>query len=391
MPIPVTEAQRQRRSRLVSLSQNSNRDSSKPQVAITDVTAAAVREPVSKRTYTILAISTDAGVAGISEFPHEANAASATRDVGLLRQLLTGMDALAPEALRQRLLQQRTVAVDRLGAINTALLDIAGKVAKVPVYEVLSGRTRDKARAMASLGGNTPAALAESTMRAFEIGYRAFLVPACGPFGQPRGRASGRDLRAWIEQVRDDLGQHVDFVIDGDGRLKPGDATSLATELESAHPLWLDEPCADVSIEALRRIADETVVPIGAGRGAGHIGVFQDLLGQDAVGVIRPNITRLGIGQARKAAAIAETYYVAVAPFHRGGPIASAAALHLAASIPNFFILDIPGPASEVDQRMRRELINADVESPNEGFLPLPTGPGLGFELNHEALEKYRV
>jgi galactonate dehydratase len=389
MRIRVTEAQR--RSRLVSYSQNTNRDSSKPQVAITDVAAVAVREPMSKRTHAILTISTDAGVTGIGELPSGTRAEPVTRNVSPLRQLLTGTDALAPEALRQQLLQQRPDVVNLLGAINTALLDIAGKIARVPVYEVLSGRTRDKARAMASLGGNTPAAFAESAKRAFENGYRAFLVPVSGPFGEPRGRASGRDLRAWIERVREDLSQSVDFVIDCDGRMKPSDATSLATELETVHPLWLDEPCADVSIESLRRIAEETVVPIGVGRAAGYAGIFQDLLAQDAVGVIRPSVTRLGIGQARKAAAIAETYYVAVAPFHRGGPIATAAVLHLAASIPNFFILEIPTPASDEDQLMRRELVTVEVESPQDGFLPLPTGPGLGIELNPEALEKYRV
>ena len=89
-------------------------------------------------------------------------------------------------------------------------------------------------------------------------------------------------------------------------------------------------------------------------------------------------------------AVIAETYYVAAGPTHDGGPIGTAAALHLAASIPNFFIQQIPYPEAEEDRRMRAELTMSPVEIVKEGYADLPTGPGLGITVNEKSLEKYK-
>ncbi len=88
-------------------------------------------------------------------------------------------------------------------------------------------------------------------------------------------------------------------------------------------------------------------------------------------------------------AVVAETYYIAVGPEHDGGPIGTAACLHLAASIPNFFIQKIPCPEAEADRLMRSELIMEPVETVKEGYAPLLTGPGLGITVNEKNLEKY--
>jgi galactonate dehydratase len=88
---------------------------------------------------------------------------------------------------------------------------------------------------------------------------------------------------------------------------------------------------------------------------------------------------------------LAEPYYVAVAPHHEGGPIATAAALNLAATLPNFFIQHIPFPAADDDRRMRAEVAGTNLESIRNGFAALPTAPGLGITVNEAALEKYHV
>jgi len=89
-------------------------------------------------------------------------------------------------------------------------------------------------------------------------------------------------------------------------------------------------------------------------------------------------------------AALAESYYIAVGPNHHGGPIGTAAALHLAASIPNFFIQQIPVPESENDRGMRAELTGTSIEGVKDGFAALPTGPGLGISVNEATLDKYK-
>jgi len=142
-------------------------------------------------------------------------------------------------------------------------------------------------------------------------------------------------------------------------------------------------------VKALKKLASENVTPIGLGRDVRECSVIQDLLREDAVDIIRPDMGRCGISQIRRMAALAETYYVAVGPTHDGGPIGTAAALHLAAALPNFFIQQIPLPEAEADQRMRRELTAAPVEIVKDGFAELPVGPGLGITVNEQALDKY--
>jgi galactonate dehydratase len=163
----------------------------------------------------------------------------------------------------------------------------------------------------------------------------------------------------------------------------------VSAATEGWHLLWFNEPCPRINLAALKKLAGENVTPIGIGRHAHECSVIQDLLREDAVDIIRPDLGLNGISQIRRMAAIAETYYVAVAPMHDGGPIATAAALHLAAALPNFFIQQIPFPDAEEDRRLRLELTAARVELVKDGFVELPAGPGLGITVNEQALEKY--
>lgn len=154
--------------------------------------------------------------------------------------------------------------------------------------------------------------------------------------------------------------------------------------------MWFDEPCRLSSLSAARRIASETVTALGFGQHLHDGGALQDLLREELVDVLRPSLALNGISQIRKMAALVETYYVAVAPHHNGGPIATAAALHLAACLPNFFIQQIPLPVADEDRRMRAELTGASVERVTDGFAALPAGVGLGITVNEDALEKYK-
>ena len=145
-----------------------------------------------------------------------------------------------------------------------------------------------------------------------------------------------------------------------------------------------------MNLGALRKIAAENVTPLGVGRFIDQPSAFQDLLREEAIDILRPDISILnGISQIRQMAAIAESYYTAIAPYHNGGPVASAAAFHLAASLPNFFIQQIPLPQAEQDRKMRAALAG-NVEMVKDGFAALPMGPGLGITVNEKALEEYK-
>ncbi|MGH9666299.1 MAG: enolase C-terminal domain-like protein, partial [Bryobacteraceae bacterium] len=182
----------------------------------------------------------------------------------------------------------------------------------------------------------------------------------------------------------------ADFVLDAAGALTPGDAASVTAAIEPLHPLWFDEPCPLLNLDAVRKISAENVTPLGFGRDIVAGSRFQDLLREDAIDVLRPDIARNGISQLRRMAVMAEAYYVAVAPYHTGGPIGTAAALHVAASLPNFFIQQIPLAAGERDREMRAALGGRESEQVTEGFVALPTGPGLGIHVDEAAFEIYK-
>ena len=131
--------------------------------------------------------------------------------------------------------------------------------------------------------------------------------------------------------------------------------------------------------------------PLGFGRGISDPGVFMALLRDGLVDIVRPDISQWGISGARHVAVIAEAYYVAIAPHHDGGPVATAAAMHMAASVPNFFIQHVPLPEDAKDREMRAAIISGGLETPRDGFLQLPSAPGLGIEVNESALERYHA
>ena len=230
-------------------------------------------------------------------------------------------------------------------AVNGAFLDLLGKWTKTPVYQVLGGPTCFKARVLAQLEGPTEDALAAPLERAVRQGFKAFTVPLPSRDSLWRMQAYLDAVLARVARMRSLAGADLDFVLDAAGTLTPGDAAILATALEKHRLMWFDEPTTVLTKDALARIAEESVMPIGLGRSVTDIAVFQNLLRWGSIDLLRPSLGLNGISKIKRMAAIAETHYVAVAPYHDGGPIATAAGVHLAASLPNFFIQ--PGRFSE--------------------------------------------
>ncbi len=270
-------------------------------------------------------------------------------------------------------------------AVGMALLDITGQYTKAPIYQVLGGPTRNKVRALATLTGASDAELAASLKQAHAAGHRAFLVPAPTPAFANQGKAFVNATHHRMEMLRAEGGPDVDFVLDGGGKLTPGDSASIAAALERFHLLWFDEPCRISNLATLQKISSESVTPLGFGRRVHQNGPFLDLLREQVIDILRPSLALNGLSQLRRMAALAEPYYTAIAPFHDGGPIATAAALHLAASLPNFFIQQIPFTAQE-DRAFRTKLGGAALETPSNGYLSLPTGPGLGISIDRSVL-----
>lgn len=326
---------------------------------ITDIRHFPVREPVSGKRYSLLRITTRSGVIGWGECGYDPN-----WDFKALQSAWTGRQANTYATIPP--------ATPFRAALDIAMLDIVGKAANAPVYRVLGGPTRAKVRAYSSPWSQ-------------EFPVVVIDIPA--PAFRNQGKAYQNRLLELVNAVPGDR----DFVLHGNGLLTPGDAASVATTLETKHPLWFDEPCSHSNLEAVRKVSGETVVPLGFGAGIDDPGVFQALLREGLIDVVRPDIAIFGIDGTRRVAALAEPYYVAIAPRHEGGPVGTAAAIHIAASTPNFFIQHVPIPAAGQDRAMRREIVSPSMETGNDGFLNLPKTPGLGITVNEAALEKYHA
>jgi galactonate dehydratase len=325
---------------------------------VTEIRHFPVREPVSGNRYSVLKITTRTGLIGWGECAYNPAA-----DLKAFQQVWIGKPANTYATI---------AAAPFRAALDIAFLDIVGKAAKAPVYRVLGGPTRNKVRAYGS-----------PYSQQFPLAVIDVPVPA----SRNQGKAYQNRIHDLIDRVPGDS----DFVLAGNGVLTPGDAASVATSVETKHPLWFDEPCSHSNLEALRKVSIETVVPLGFGKGIDDPGVFQALLREGLVDLLRPDIGLFGISGVRRIAALAETYYVAVAPRHDGGPVATAAAIHIAASTPNFFIQHVPVPEAEQDRAMRRELVSPALETGSGGFLELTNSPGLGITVNEAALEKYHA
>jgi len=348
---------------------------------ITDVKAWTLREPVSKRAYSVVKVQTRSGITGFGE----SSPLSASEFAGA-KAAITGKPATAFESTAPLLARFRAARA----ALNAAMLDVVGKAARAPVYQVLGGPTRSKARALAALAGDSDTALLDSLKRAKAAGFLAFMVPAPPSINRNQGQAYVLATKKRLEALRSAGGDGTDLVLDGGNRLTPGDAQMVSAAIERFHVLWFNEPCPPTNMGALKKLAGENVTPIGLGSQIREASEVQELLREDAVDIVRPDLGLNGISQIRRMAAIAETYYVAVGPVHHGGPIGTAAALHLAAAIPNFFIQQIPLPQAEEDRRMRSELTGTPVETVRDGFAELPSGPGLGVNVNEQVLERYK-
>lgn len=341
---------------------------------IRDLKLWSLREPASGRRYTVLRLTARSGGHGYGEC-----AATTPGEFSHARASLIGTSASAYEIAWRRLAE----APGLRAAVNMAQLDLLARHTKAPLHQVLGGPTRNKVRAMALLEGSA------ALERAQGSGFRAFVVPAPKGAWRNAGKAYVQEVATLMQRMRRAGGPAADFVLDGGGRLVPGDAQSIAAELEPIHLLWFDEPCAVSNLGAVRKISSETVTPLGFGRTLGAAGEFHDLLREECADILRPDLAVHGISQVRRIAAIAETCYTAVAPYHNGGPIATAAALHLAATLPNFFIQQIPTSPDANDQEMRKA-IAGEIENVRDGFAALPTEPGLGIQVNESALERYQ-
>ncbi|HEU4754235.1 MAG TPA: galactonate dehydratase, partial [Armatimonadota bacterium] len=263
--------------------------------------------------------------------------------------------------------------------IEQAMWDLLGKSLGVPVYQLLGGACRDRIRMYAHCGGATPEEAAAAARQRVAEGYTALKT------GIGRFPARILETPAFVEEcaarfaaMREAVGPGIDLAIDFHGQVSPALAIRLAQALEPYHPMFIEEPCLPENVDTLVTVARSTSIPIATGERLFTKWAFREVLEKQAAAVVQPDLCHAGgILEGKKIAAMAECYYAAVAPHNPLGPISLAACLQLDACIPNFLVQE----QVSLGEGYLREAFRVV-----DGYIPLPTGPGLGIELDDEAV-----
>jgi galactonate dehydratase len=252
-----------------------------------------------------------------------------------------------------------------ISAIDMALWDIKGKALGVPVYELLGGKYRDR------IPVYSHASTVERAQQLIERGIKIF---KCAPSVQV------------LKTLREACGDDVEIGVHCHGEFTAAAAIQLGKACEPYRPAFFEEPTSPDDVEALAKVAEKVDIPIAAGERLYHKWSVKDLLYRQIIDIFQPEITRIGgITESKKTAIMCEAYGVKVAP-HDGsaGPIAEMANIHFLASIPNVAYLE----HRTDDVPWRFEVVTGAMLDVN-GFLEVPTRPGLGIDINEAEIAKH--
>jgi galactonate dehydratase len=275
-----------------------------------------------------------------------------------------------------------------ISGIEHALWDIAGKAAGLPVYRMVGGKCRDRIRVYQAPRGNSPEELADNAVALIEkYGYTAIKMgPLPGNWHTMPWNQALRETEKRVNAVRDAVGPDIDIGLDPHARLfEVSRAMELCAVVAPMRPFFVEEPLRPENYDALAKLAAKVDVPLATGEMLYTRHEFRELINTQAVNIIQPDICLMGgLWEMKKIAAMAEASYMSVAPHNPCGPIATAVNVHFAASTTNFIILEYHAD----DEGARREIVDEPMKLVN-GYLELPDKPGLGIDLNIEAMAKY--
>jgi len=342
------------------------------------------------------------GLYGWGEATLEWHTRSVVGAVEDLRQLLIGEDPRRIEHLWQTMHRQHfwhgngIVRGSAISGIDMALWDILGKVHGVPVHELLGGRVRDVIRTYCHLGGGlmedmyqtgTPERFAELAARAVEDGFTAMKCMAVPETMPIEGPAPIRRAAACIAAMREAVGEAIDIMVDCHARPSPAMGLQFAQALEPYGLYFFEEPCWPESMQGLAAIQAAVSTPIATGERLVGLAPFRDLLERGGARVLQPDLSHCGgISEARRIAALAEAYRVALAPHNPQGPVSTAASLEFGFATPSYVICE----TVHADVPWREDVVREDHSVEAEGRLVRPSGrPGLGIEIDEAEVARH--
>ena len=341
----------------------------------------------------LVKITTDNGLVGWGETTLEGKPKSTMGAVEELADYLIGKDPLRIEhhwqhIYRSAFFRGGNVLMSALSGLDQALWDISGKHYGVPVYKLLGGAVRDRVRVYAHWGIRDLSD--EGKLKAKERldwlvkkgGYTAF---KSGPAGKWRAHEPPAVIDNFVQcayLMREWVGPEVELAFDLHGKMTPALAIEVCHELKGMRPMFVEEPVPQDNIDALKLVSDHVPFPIATGERLLSRWEFRHVLEKQAAAYIQPDGSHAGgISELKRIANMAEVYYIHIMPHCAIGPVALSACLHVDAVVPNFLIQESVGP----------DFITGIVQEEwpvVNGFIELPTKPGLGFEINEAEVAK---
>ena len=275
-----------------------------------------------------------------------------------------------------------------ISGIEQAMWDIVGKVCKQPVYNLLGGKVREKIRVYAngwSYGMKEPSDYAKAAEKVVKQGWTALkLDPLLAPWRTWIPKEHEERAVRVIKAVRDAVGPDVDILIDQHRRLAPMHAIRLNKRLAEHGLYWMEEPCQAEFAEEMALIRSQIGVPVVIGEATYTKTGFRPLLEKRSADILNPDVACVGgILELKEIAAMAESFLVAMSPHnYNSTTVALASTVHASATMPNFIITEYFLPFVEFG-----DTICTNQLKPKNGYIELPTAPGLGVDMNEEALK----
>ncbi|MEO2018272.1 MAG: galactonate dehydratase [Fuerstiella sp.] len=332
---------------------------------------------------------------------HTRSIVGAVEDVS---QLLIGEDPTRVEHLWQMMWRQHfwhgcgIVRSTAIAGIDIALWDIVGKLHGVPCHQLWGGPVRDSVRLYCHLGGGnlenfyeTPVDNArmfgDLAQQAVADGFTAFKSMAVPPTMPIEGLRPVKAAEACVAAMRESVGDEIDIMVDCHARPSPAMGLKFAQALDRYGLYFIEEPCWPESIDGLAAINAAVTTPIATGERITHLAAFRDLFAAHACEICQLDITHCGgFTEARRIAALADAYRIALAPHNPQGPVSTAASLEFGFSQPSYIICesvhnDVPWRDDIVDEGFVVDPSTRSV-TPNER-------PGLGIEINEDEVRKH--
>ncbi len=332
---------------------------------------------------------------------HTRSVVGAVEDIA---QLLIGEDPRRIEHLWQMMYRQHfwhgngIVRGTAISGIDIALWDILGKVHGVPCHPLWGGAVRDDGRLYCHLGGgrmeafyetapDDAARFAELAQEAVAEGFTAFKCMAVPETGPLEGLRPIHYAEACVAAMREAVGPEIDIMVDCHARPSPRMGMRFAKALEPYGLFFFEEPCWPEAMEEIARIQDAVSTPIATGERLISQHAFRDLLERRAASVLQPDITHCGgLSEARRIAAMAEAYRLALAPHNPQGPVSTAASLELGFATPAYLICE----SVHNDVPWRSEVVSESFTVEEKGRIVRPSNkPGLGIEIDEKAVARH--